>query len=121
MPLGLGETFHNGNGSYSAAEQEEVLEGLETIYSQFGSSIEFSIDPAEIAQLESLSTSQLSALDLTTADVATLAGLVNNTFVDNVYDYGNGNYVTVYYNDTPIFNGQPCAGRVLRTRSTSAI
>ncbi len=30
--LGAGETFHNGNGSYSAVEQEEVLQGLETIY-----------------------------------------------------------------------------------------
>ena len=42
------ETFHNGNGSYTAAEQEAVLQGMETIYSQFSSAIQFTIDPAEI-------------------------------------------------------------------------
>ena len=111
--LGAGETFHNGNGSYSLAEQEEVLQGLETIYAAYGSSIEFTIDPAEITQLENLENqdpSPLASIDLTPADVTTLAGLVNTTFADSVYDDGKGNYVSVYYNDTPIFNGQPSPG-----------
>ena len=34
----------------------------------------------------------------------TLAGLVNSTFANTVYEDGNGTYVTVYYNDTPVFN-----------------
>jgi hypothetical protein len=108
--LGSSEIFHNGTGAYSAAEQEEVLQGLEAIYSPFGSTIQFSIDPAEITQLQSLDASQLSALGLTTADVTKLEGLVNTTFLENVYDNGSGNYVTVYYNDTPVFNGQPSPG-----------
>ena len=108
-PLGPGETFHNATGDYSAAEQEQVLQGLENIYSQYSSSIEFSIDPAEITQLEGPD-APLASIDLTSADVTTLAGLVNTTFADSVYDDGSGNYVSVYYNDTPIFNGQAAPG-----------
>ncbi len=104
------ETFHNGNGSYSAVEQEEVLQALETIYAGLSPSIQFTIDPAEITQLRSMTTAQLAAIDLTPADVTTLASLVNPTFTNSVYENGNGNYVTVYYNDTPIFNNQPSPG-----------
>ncbi len=108
--LGDGETYHNGNGSYSAVEQEEVLEGLEQIYAALSPTIQFTIDPAEITQLEGMTVAQLANIDLTPADVTTLAGLVNSTFANTVYDNGRGSYVSVYYNDTPIFDGQPSPG-----------
>ena len=111
--LGAGETFHNGNGSYSARRAGgRCSRGSRPSTRPFSSSIEFTIDPAEITQLEDLETRipARASIDLTPADVTTLAGLVNTTFADSVYDDGKGNYVSVYYNDTPIFNGQPSPG-----------
>ena len=98
------ESFHDGNGYYSAAEQEAVFAGIENIYSQFSSLIKFSLDPAEITQLQGMTQSQLAQIDLTPADVTTLAGLVDPTFQSAVYDGGAGNYETIYFNDTPVFN-----------------
>ena len=48
--VNTGESFHDGNGYYSAAEQEAVLAGIKNMYSQFSSLVKFSLDPAEIAQ-----------------------------------------------------------------------
>ena len=70
--LSPSETFHNGNGSYTAAEQEEVLQGMETIYRQFSPNVVFTIDPAEIAQLNA---------EGDTTDAKALEPFVNPTFV----------------------------------------
>jgi hypothetical protein len=97
------ETFHNGNGYYLATEQAAVLAGMENIYSQFSSLVQFSLDPAEINQLQGMTQAQLAQIDLSPADVTTLASLVNPNFVNSAA-YQDGNYETVYFNDTPVFN-----------------
>ena len=106
------ESFHDGNGYYSAPEQGAVLAGIENIYSQFSSLIKFSLDPAEITQLQGMTQAQLAQIDLTPADVTTLAGLVNPTFQNQVYDGGAGNYETIDFNDTPVFNDGLSSGGV---------
>ena len=97
--LGPGETFHNGDGSYTVLEQEQVLQGLSNTYSEFGANIKFSIDPAEIAQLQS---------EGDFADADALASFVS--IPAGVYDGGDGNYVTIDFNHTPVFDNQPSPG-----------
>ena len=99
-------------GTIRRAEQEAVLAGIENIYSQFSSLVKFSLDPAEITQLQGMTQAQLAQIDLTPADVTTLAGLVNPTFQSQVYDGGAGNYETIYFNDTPVFNAGLSSGGV---------
>ncbi|MBI1324764.1 DUF4214 domain-containing protein [bacterium] len=98
------QIFHNGNGYYTAAEQQAVLAGISKIYSQFGSLVKFTLDPAEITQLQGMSQAQLALINLTPEDVTTLAGLVDPAFQSSVYDNGAGSYETIYFNNTAVFN-----------------
>ncbi len=98
------QIFHNGNGFYSAAEQQAVLAGIENIYGQFSSFVKFTLDPAEITQLQGMSPAQLAQINLTPEDVTTLASLVDPVFQSSVYNNGAGSYETIYFNDTPVFN-----------------
>ena len=102
------ETFHNGNGSYTAAEQEAVLQGMVAIYSQFSSTVQFSIDPAEITQIQAMTTAQLAAIGLTQTDVTTLANLDTLPTAFQT----SGKYETVYFDDTPVFDTNLGAGGV---------
>ena len=108
--LGPTETFHNGNGSYSAAEQEQVFRRWRPFTRGFSSSIKFSIDPAEITQLRSMTHGAALGHRFDTCRRDDTCEPCEPTFTNYVYENGNGNYVTVYYNDTPIFNSQPSPG-----------
>jgi hypothetical protein len=105
--LSPGETFHTGTGAYAAVEQVQVLQGLQNIYSQFSTNIQFSLDPAEITQLFAEGDSAEASLLM---PYVTIPAAVYQSDSKNPYGGGDGNYVTVYYNDTPVFNGQPAPG-----------